>query len=861
MTSTRLLCRASAPLLATLAALLPAHALAQDATPSRGITLPDRGFSTQDDAASVEVNPAGLGFTRTAELQYDLQLATPDLDGTVDAGHALFASIGGGGLGAGFGAQFLRQPGLGGDLDDYRKYSFALGAGDGRSFSLGVTYNLFGSDDSASLDALSTWDLGLQLRLAPFLGAGFFVRDLDAAFLTRGDGEERSLPRRLGGALALRLWDGRIVLEPQIEHVVGTRAVTLSPRVSIEGYDGVRLFGRARFGVPLDPSAPEASGLEQAVAGLEASFGGFGVQSSAILGADGLTGTAHTLWVAGGKKRGVLGTSSRFILIDLASPLDELPTGGLFTTPSPSFIELMFDLDAMSRDPDVDGVILNVAGPSMGWAQAWEFRQAIARLEAAGKETVAVLQNAGTKSVFIGSAADRVWMLPNIAYEPDGLSTTLESYQGALAKLGVNAEFLRVRDFKSAPESYVRASPSQNSLLQTNAFLDALFAGLVDGLAADRGLPADTIREAIDAVPLFPHQAVEQKLVDAVLYGDELDAKLKETFGAGVSVQRGYDVPKTSEDTWAASRPEVALLVISGAITQGASASSPIGGALAGSTTLIASIERLKADPNVKAVVVRVDSPGGSALASDQIWRALRQLAQAKPVVASMGDVAASGGYYVAAGAEEIFATPMTLTGSIGIFAGKFSIKELGEKLGVRATVLRRGEVAGGFNTFEPLTDAQRASLGRFILYLYELFIQQVAHTRPIGPEEVDRHARGRVWVGSDALERKLVDFSGGVVDATRHAEKLAGLPPRSARLEVYPRTGVGIDLNPALATVTTWATAAATGAIAQAASEATPRELVTLSRWAAGASRAALLPLLFAPGEALMLPYVPLVE
>ncbi len=861
MTPNRLLfSRASVPLLIALCALFPAHVLAQDTTPSRGITLPDRGYSTQDDAASVEVNPAGLGFTRTAELQYDLQLAPPDLDGTVDAGHAIFASIGGGGLGAGFGAQFLRHPELGGDLDDYRKYSFALGAGDGRSFSLGVTYNIFGSDDSPSLDALSTWDLGLQLRFAPYVGLGLFVRDLDAAFLTRGE-ETASLPRRLGGGLAIRIWDGRVVLEPQVEHVLGSRELTLSPRVSLDGYDGLRLFGRANFGVPLDPSSGTEFGLEQAVAGLEVSFGGLGVQSSAIFGDDGLTGTAHTLWIANDKKRSVFGNPSRFILLDLASPLAELPTGGLFTTPAPSFIELLFDLDAMSRDPDVDGVILNVAGPSMGWAQAWEFRQAIERLEAAGKQTVAVLQNASTKSVFIGSAADRVWMLPNIAYEPDGLSTTLESYQGALAKLGVNAEFLRVRDFKTAPESYVRESPSQNALLQTNTFLDAIFDGLINGLAADRNLTPEAVKEAIDSVPLFPHQAVERKLVDAVLYGDELDAKLKETFGKGMLVQRGYSVPKTSDATWAASRPEVALLVISGAITQGLSANSPIGGALAGSTTLISSLERLKADPNVKAVVIRVDSPGGSALASDQIWRAIRQLAQAKPVVASMGDVAASGGYYVAAGAEEIFATPMTLTGSIGIFAGKFSIKELGEKLGVRATVLRRGEVAGGFNTFEPLTDAQRESLGRFILYLYELFIQQVAHTRPLGPEEVDQFARGRVWVGSDALDRKLVDFSGGIIDATRHAEKLAGLPERSAKLEVYPRTGAGIDLNPALASITTWATAAATGAIAQAASEATPRELVTLSKWAAGASRAALLPLLFAPGEALMLPYVPLVE
>ncbi len=190
----------------------------------------------------------------------------------------------------------------------------------------------------------------------------------------------------------------------------------------------------------------------------------------------------------------------------------------------------------------------------------------------------------------------------------------------------------------------------------------------------------------------------------------------------------------------------------------------------------------------VRAVVVRIDSPGGSAVGSDLIYREMRRLAEKKPVVASMGNIAASGGYYVAAGADEIFATPNTLTGSIGIFAGKFSVSKLADLIGINSTQIERGDRSGLFNLFHPWTEDEKDAVSRSITYLYSLFIQQVARTRPLSAEEVDAVGRGRIWDGVAAENIKLVDQLGGLMDAIRRAEELAGVMPGEVTYELYPK-------------------------------------------------------------------------
>ncbi|MEM1347384.1 MAG: signal peptide peptidase SppA, partial [Myxococcota bacterium] len=626
--------------------------------------------------------------------------------------------------------------------------------------------------------------------------------------------------------------------------------------LSLEPIRGVRLFSRAEiFGT----SGADAglSALRSLFAGLELSFGGVGALGAAIFTNDGdatpFTQQTYSIWVAPEKKRGVTEPIRRWHIIDLNETFSELPRTSLFSPANKDFVRLLLDLDEMSRAPSVKGVLLNISAPGLGYAQVWELRQRIKALEAANIPVVALLQSTSTKSVMIATACDAVWMTPNVLYEPAGVSSELLSYQGALEKLGVDAEFVRVRDYKTAPEQYVRPSPSDESLEQTSAYLDTLFDALVGTLADGRSKPREEVVAMIDSVPLTPPDALEQGYVDAIVYPDEVEKKLRDEYKAR-TFTKGWSDRITSERAWE-RKQKIAVIIASGAIVQGTSSSNPLtNSVVVGSGSLASIIERARTDPDVRGVVLRVDSPGGSALASDQIYRELRRLAQKKPVVTSMGNVAASGGYYIAAGSEELFATPLTLTGSIGIFSGKFSLATLGEMVGLSGTQLRRGRVAGPLSVFAKWDEAQRASVQRSMIYLYRLFLDQVAYTRPLSADEVDAVGRGRVWGGEAAKERKLVDHSGGLIDAVRRAEQLAGMEPNTALVEVANRSspsalpGVSASLN-------ALAGARARLGLAPNPSEELSAAYSSLRRLFSAVPKSALWPLVFEDGEALMLP------
>ncbi len=849
-------------LLGSAITLLATPALAQQpGTPSQGIPLPDRSITTQDDAASVEVNPAGLGFMQNAELQYNLQLAAPDYARTVPAGHAVFGAIGGGGFGLGFGAQFLFNPNIGADdvSGDYRKYTLAGALGDGNSFSMGFGYNIFGSSSSPTLDEMRSWDLGAQFRFNQYLGLGLFARDLNAPFL---DESADALNPRWGMGVILRLWDGRIQLEQQLEHVRNSDFITLTPRVVLEGVRGLRLFARSAFTLSSSSSAAD-SGLDQVVAGLEMSLGGVGAQGAVTLQNDDgtqLTGHAYTLWLANNKKRGLVTVRNRWILVEMTSTFSELPSSGLFSTPSSSFIALLLKLDQLANDSRIEGVVFNLSNAGLGYAQLWELQQRLDALRESGKKTVAVMQDANTSSVLLASQMDKVFMTPNVVYEPSGVSAQIMNYGATFKRFGVKAEFLRIRDYKSSPETYIRETPSAESLEQVGAYVEAIYDHIITSIASRRNKTREEVIALLDNPPLLPDEALSKGYVDGIIYPDEIDDTLKELYGKRISLSKNYNPKPTSEERWQ-RHPEIAVIVVSGAITQGSSGSSPLSNdALAGSNTLIGAIERVRKDRNVKAVVVRIDSPGGSALASDQIYRELRRLAQKKPVIASMGNIAASGGYYIAAGANEIYATPITLTGSIGIFTGKFSFGTLGDRYGVSATSITKGKRAGAYTLWKPFTDEQKEAISTYLVYLYELFLSQISNTRKLTVEEIDKVARGRVWTGSAALDKKLVDTSGGLIDAIRHAEELAGLRPRQATYNIYPNSAGILSRN---------SSSALAQALLDPVRQAIDAETDTSHKYAyelletfvmgltEELGKYLLLPLLYEDGEPLMLPPV----
>ncbi len=771
--------------------IIPVALSAQEPSPSDGISLPDPSLSTQSDSASLEVNPAGLGFIEGFEGAYGFSLPTSDYRGVMPSGHSLMLGAGGRSGGVGLGVQWMDNPELGPQRSTYQKYTFGGALASSRFFALGGNVNYFSSRRDERLNDLRTFDVGLQWRPSRFFGMGVMVRDVVPAFLD----PDQALPMRVGTGFALRFFDGRLVLDTDFYSVQGSEALQYRPRIAAEPLAGLRLFGHAMVELPMpfrtSTIDPAFDGFS---AGLEISTGGSGAQAAL-----GEMGGSYRIWAGTRQKRSLFTIGERWVRLSLDETLTEQASVRLFGAPTRPFLSLINDINAISEDPAVSGVILDIGSFSLGYGQLWELHQAMDRLHESGKSSLALMHSSNTTTVYAASAAQEIWMVPTSPYAPTGLQVEFTSFAGLLDRMGIEAEFLRIGDYKSAPESLVMPGPSDPALEQTNEYLDALYDELTTRIGQGRDISDQEIRTIIDRTPLLPAQALDRGLVDALVYNDELEERLQERTGRLLGLDRGYQRVEIADKRWG-GQPEIAIVYIDGTIVDGESGSTPLGsGGITGAETINRTLRRLRRDRSVKAVVVRVNSGGGSAVGSDLMFRELRHLATVKPVVASMGNVAASGGYYVAAGADEIFATPTTLTGSIGIFAGKVNIESLANRFGVNSQLETRGERAGGFSIWRPWSDSEKEGIAQAIDYFYQLFLQQVARTRPLTADEIDSVARGRVWTGAAAQNAQLVDQIGGLSDALQRAEELSGLQPGQA---IYvDRTGAGgTTLSPGIA-------------------------------------------------------------
>ncbi len=817
-------------------------------SPSTGILLPDRSITTQDDVASLEVNPAGLAFIKGGELGYAFSIPNDDFRGVLAQGQALFAAAGTGSFGGGFGIQWLHRPELGPKRADYRKYTLGLAAGSARTLSLGVNYNFFGSRDERQLNDLSTWDAGVQWRPSQHVGFGFFARDFSSSFLDN----EQALPLRLSAGMALRFWEGRLVFDTELERVWDLNAYNLVPRVVIEPLDGLRLFVRNTVHVATSENPTEWT-FSSISGGLELLQIQGGAHFSRLDG-DNLkyAGQSYLFRISSDARRSLVHSTGRWLQFDIDNSLAEQATSSLLGSDRRSFMELLEDLQAVRDDATISGVVLRIESNSLGYAQIWELRQHIMAIQAAGKHTISTVSEPSTRSLYLASAAAEIWMPPSIPYFPMGLSAQFINYQQVLNKIGVEAEFVRIGAYKTAPEGYIKSAPSEQALEQTNAYLDEIQSELVDTMANRRGLKPTRVAQLFERVPIFGNEAVQEHLIDELVYVHEIESKLREKYRISSNLEYGYKRDENPETRWG-KRPRIAVVYVDGVIVDGGSGQTPLtGDILTGSESMVETLERIRRDDSVRAVVLRIDSPGGSAMGSDIIFRKLRELAQTKPVIASMGNVAASGGYYVAAGADEIFAAPTTLTGSIGIFAGKFNVDHLTSAIGVNHSRIEKGTKTGVFNLLRPWTDAEREAISSSIHFMYRVFLNQVAQTRDLTAEQIDQVGRGHIWSGTAAQNKKLVDHLGGLMDAIARAEVLAGLKTGQADYVPYPgnRSILG---GPFGAQAAQFVNSLVPGL--QLLKTEDLRERSVAQRLLRDVETSVLLPMLFKPGEALMLP------
>ncbi len=479
-------------------------------------------------------------------------------------------------------------------------------------------------------------------------------------------------------------------------------------------------------------------------------------------------------------------------------------SAGLFAVGVPDTLRSIQErIDKASRDPAVVALFLEVEGVTLGWGKLDEVESSLQKFRKSGKKIFAWTASEESKDYLIAAMADEIAVPESLSLMILGVQSSVTFYKELFDFIGVRADMLKVGDFKSAVEPYTRTNLSGPARKQLESMIDDFYTQSLVGRIArfrkNKGLDEAKVVKAIDEAPLVAGVAKELGFVDKLDYYENYTQTLGKACGKPeATLGKNYGKPKAKDEELDFSNPfallkalspskpkesknpKIAIIHAIGEIVTGKSSFGFTGGETVGSTTLIEAIQKAESDSTVKAIILRIDSPGGSALASDLIHAEL--LRCKKPVLASMSDVAASGGYYIAAGAKRIMAEPSTITGSIGVFGGKVAIGGVYEKIGVRTDVVKRGANAGINSMERGFTDSERRAMTRVIESIYEQFLDRALKGREragkkMTKDELTKLAGGRVWTGRQALENGLVDQLGTLEDAIVWAVREANLP------------------------------------------------------------------------------------
>ena len=741
--------------------------------PTAGLELPATPLAGEHDARAVVANPGGLQLQGGAGLTLAITGLDPDATANAGTGLGLFGATRVGGrflprLGVGAGLELLRPPRASLTPDPGRPARLSLAASTAiAGIGVGVAWrHRFGDGAGGGLD---TFDLGASTRVGNWLALGAVVRDLGA-------------PSFAGGAVERR-YEAEVMTRPfatdRLELALGGRIgevrgdadgwARLSTRIARGVVVTATAESRAIRAIDTSPAGALAvEGRELRLAGgLELSFGHWG---AALFGAgridergDGrpVGGTLIARWAARPMPalQGHPRRLERLIISGAVSPRE--------------LVAMVIHLRAIARDPAVRALVVSIDGVEAGWATVHELRRELQDLHARGKPVFAYLVTASTRDYWLASAADKVYLDPAGGVRLTGLAATTLYFKGALDHLGAAVQIEKIGDWKSAPEAYTDTGPSEPARLMREALYESWWSTFVDGLSASRRLDAATVATLVDAGPYSAGQLEhEARLIDEVA--------TPERIGTLVSLELGglspvASAPIEQDDRWV--RPAIAVIYADGDIVDGASRALPlVGRKLAGAQSLAGAIAAARSDPAIGAIVLRIDSPGGSALASEVIAREVFATRGVKPILCSMGDVAASGGYFIAAGCDVIFADAMTVTGSIGIFTGKLDLSGLLAKVGVTTATVKRGLHADMESMYRPYTDDERAIVKDRLGYFYRRFTDTVATGRNLTAARVDELGRGHVYTGAQALPLGLVDRLGGVGDALAMARVRMGL-------------------------------------------------------------------------------------
>ncbi|MBI1914246.1 MAG: signal peptide peptidase SppA [Planctomycetes bacterium] len=508
--------------------------------------------------------------------------------------------------------------------------------------------------------------------------------------------------------------------------------------------------------------------------------------------------------------------------IKLAGDLDETPVAAdpLFGISPENFKAKLDRIKKAQKDGKIQGLYLTIDDPKLGWGKLDELRKAIHDFRKAGKKAFAYLEAGSSRDYLIALACDEVYLPESGWLMLTGIRVEAIFFKDLFDKIGVKADMLQMGAFKGAAEPFTRNKLSPENRQQLESILDDHYDhDIVGRIVASRKknpFTSEKVKKLIDRGPFTAKQAVKEGLIDGLAYPDGVEAALQRLLDANkVKVVKDYakakaedidlgnpftllrqllkpSLPKLSRG------PKVAVIYAVGAITTGKGGRGLLSGEIVGSTTMVEAIRKAEEDSSVKAIVLRVDSPGGSALASDLIWNELRRCK--KPVVASMSDVAASGGYYISMAAGKIYADPGTLTGSIGVVGGKLTLGGLMDNVGIRTEVIKRGAHAGILSTDRPFSASERETFTNLMRDVYDQFLTKALEGRKKAGQkmtraELEKLAGGHVWTGRQAKANGLIDELGSLEDAVADAWKQAKMPATvEPELLILPRPKALLD-------------------------------------------------------------------
>ncbi|HTL33666.1 MAG TPA: signal peptide peptidase SppA [Kofleriaceae bacterium] len=766
-----------------------AHAQAVDRRyaeePTRGLALPTTGITGEHDARAVVSNAGGLPLLRGPEMTLALDLEDPDQATSAGPGFgAYFASGFGGGilprLGFGMGFEWLRpsRAQVTPDPGDSFRYTMGMALGLGPKAGFGLAWHHWSAD--GNLDAEDTFDLGLSSRWGSHLAIGATLLDINT--------------KPIGGTPVQRRYELEALMRPLATDTleVGIGGRIGETRGDLDGWlrlsarlvRGVYLLGEAESRKTYALESSPMTGLTEddgrelrLTAGLEFSFGSFGVTALGS-GLRNDLGENHPLGSTLIIRASELGPAS---VLGHGEHIERVELSG--TIGSRDLTAIVLRLRAIAKDSTAKALIVMFDGADGGWATLQELRDEILAVKKTGKKVFAYMVSGTGRDYFVASAADKIYVDPAGGVRIVGMAGSTLHFRGTFDLIGVTPQFEKIAEYKSAPEQFTETKATDTAAKMMNDLYDSLWDQWLTAVADGRHLSKDDVKALVDAGPYTAGDlAKDKKLVDAVASPDKIAQLIVAEIGHSYPVTTGPSIDRP--ERW--TRPGIAIIYVEGDITDGKSQTVPLlGRSVAGGETLVAAVTAARNDPRVGAIVLRIDSPGGSALASELVSREIFQTRGVKPVICSFSDLAASGGYFIAAGCDAIYAEPMTITGSIGIFYGKFDLSGLMGKLGVTMDTYKRGKRSDVESLFRPYTDEERTTLLEKLKYMYSRFVGAVAEGRKLTKEQVDGLGRGHVYTGTMAKPIQLVDKLGGLGDALDDAKHRMKLDP-STHVTIY---------------------------------------------------------------------------